>query len=355
MNDDVRATLARKDEHLEPFRRGGVPARRATTWLECVGLVHRALPELDFHEIDTSCSIAGKRLAAPLFITGMTGGSAQAGTINRTLARVADELGLAFGLGSGRAMLEYPQAASSYQVRECAPGVFLAWNLGGCQLLHTPLDTIRRALEQLDADAICIHLNPAQELAQPEGDRRFRGILPALEKLVAGLERLVIVKECGCGIGREVGRQLASAGVEWIDVSGCGGTSWVGVEVQRRGPGAGAELEALWDWGIPTAAAVAEQQGNGLQVIASGGIRTGLDVARALVLGARLAGVAAPVLQAYFQDGEQGCRHYLAGLVEGLQRVMLLSGCGDLESLGRAPRVLSDPLAGWLRQRLAGG
>jgi len=354
MEADAQVTLARKDEHLEPFRRGGVPARQATTWLECVGLVHQALPELNHDDIDTTCAIAGKQLAAPVFITGMTGGSRQAGTINRSLARVADELGLAFGLGSGRAMLEHPQAVASYQVRDCAPRVFLAWNLGGCQLLHTPLDTIKRALDRLAADAICIHLNPAQELAQPEGDRDFRGILPAIEKLVAGLERPVIVKECGCGIGREVGRQLAGAGVEWLDVSGCGGTSWVGVEVQRQGERAGAELQALWDWGIPTAAAVAEQRGNGLQVIASGGIRTGLDVARALVLGARLAGVAAPVLQAYFRDGEDGCRDYLAGLVAGLRRVMLLCGCADLERLHRAPRVLAEPLAGWLRQRLAG-
>ena len=183
--------LRRKEEHLAPFR-GDEPPPVRSTWLECVELVHQALPELDLEEIDTGCEIFGHRLGAPIFITGMTGGTPLAGRINRSLARVAQRLGLAFGLGSGRAMLQHPETADTFEVRRDAPDVFIAWNIGGCQTVRIGPARIRRAMDSVGADALCIHLNPAQELVQPEGDRRFRGVLEAIAGFVNELGKPVI-------------------------------------------------------------------------------------------------------------------------------------------------------------------
>lgn len=340
----------RKRDHLEPFRHGGVEARGITSWLEHVHLIHTALPELSMEQIDCRAHFCGRRFDAPLFITGMTGGTSEAGRINRELASVAQSLGLGFGLGSGRAMLVDRGLEETYQVRDAAPDVFLAWNLGGVQLQHTPVDRIRKALDTLDADAVCIHLNPAQELMQPEGDRDFRGVLEAIGALVTQLDRPVIVKETGAGISRQVGLALQAVGVSHVDVAGCGGTSWVGVEVVRHERQQDPEALALWDWGIPTAAAVADLADTGLSLIASGGVRTGLDVARALALGADLAGVAAPVLTAWFNEGTRGAERLLNAVLSGLRSAMLLTGSRDVAALKRAPRVLSGPLLDWLQQ-----
>ncbi len=343
----------RKRDHLEPFRHGGVEARRTTAWLEHVHLVHSALPELSMDQIDLATAFCGRRFDAPLFITGMTGGTAEAGRINRELAGVAQALGIGFGLGSGRAMLVDQGLVPTYQVRDAAPDVFLAWNLGGVQLQHTPVDRIRRALDSLAADAVCVHLNPAQELMQPEGDRDFTGVLAAIGRLVGELERPVIVKETGAGISRAVGLALRDVGVETVDVAGCGGTSWVGVEAVRHQRQQDPEALSLWDWGIPTAAAVADLAGSGLSLIASGGVRTGLDAARALALGADLAGLAAPVLRAWFEAGEAGAERLLRSILFGLRSAMLLTGSRDLAALRRAPRVVDGPLRDWLEQSAA--
>jgi len=345
-NADIIAQ--RKRDHLEPFRRGGVEARQVSSWLEHVHLIHSALPELSMEQIDLGARFCGRHFAAPLFITGMTGGTDEAGRINRELACVAQSLGIGFGLGSGRAMLVDPGLVQTYQVREAAPDVFLAWNLGGVQLRHTPIDDIRAALDTLAADALCVHLNPAQELMQPEGDRDFTGVLDAISALVTTLDRPVIVKETGAGISRRVGLALREVGVRHIDVAGCGGTSWVGVEVIRHQRQQDPEALALWDWGIPTAAAVADLADSGLSLIASGGVRTGLDAARALALGAELAGLAAPVLTAWFNEGAGGVERLLTSMLTGLRGAMLLTGCGDLAALRRAERVVTGPLRDWL-------
>lgn len=344
-------TRMRKRDHLEPFRHGSVPSRAQTHWLTCVELVHQALPELALNEIDLSASLAGHPLRAPLMITGMTGGTEEARDINQTLARAAGRLGLAFGVGSGRAMLEDPSLTATYDVRDSAPDAFLCWNLGGVQVCRHSVDQIRRALDALRLDAICVHLNPAQELAQPEGDRDFRGVLKGIAELVRRLERPVIVKETGAGLSRETGRRLFDVGVRTVDAAGVGGTSWVGVELLRSDRAEDPEVRPLWDWGLPTAAAVAELQGVGLEVIASGGIRTGLEAAQAIALGASAVGVAAPLLQAYYEGGEEAILGRLEALLSGLRRALLLTGCRDLSALQKAPRVIADPLRCWLEQR----
>jgi isopentenyl-diphosphate Delta-isomerase len=328
-----------------------VPALQRTTWLECVLLEHMAVPELSAEQIDLSCELAGHRLQAPLFITGMTGGTPEAAAINRTLARVADRLGLGFGLGSQRAMLERPELATTYDVRDVAPNVFLAGNLGATQLRAAPIERVRQMLDRIQANALCVHLNAAQEMMQPEGDRDFRGLLEAIGRAVRTLGLPVIVKETGAGLGPRAAKALRHVGVRLLDVAGSGGTSWVGVEVRRSGLEHDPEALAYWDWGIPTAAAIAGLAGLDLTLLGSGGIRTGLDVARALALGAHAAGVAAPVIQAYFRDGEQGCERCLVGLREGLRTAMLLTGATNLAALRTVPRILLEPLRSWLRDQ----
>ncbi len=343
----------RKRDHLKYFRKGerGVPARKQTTLLECVKLMHQALPELDLDEIKLATQFAGREFQAPLFITGMTGGTSEAATINKSLARVAQEFGLGLGLGSQRAMLKHQDAELTYQVRDAAPDVFLAGNIGGMQLVTTPMEDILGLVERIEADALCVHLNPAQELAQPEGDRRFRGIRKAIKKLVAESPKPIIVKETGAGLSRAVVRSLKMEGVKSFDVSGAGGTSWVGVELLRREDEHKEALEALWDWGIPTAVAVMDVADEQVEVMASGGIRTGLDVAQAIALGADIVGLAAPVIQAYFTDGEDGVRKNLSGIIETLRRIMLVTGCSTIPKMKRAPKVILEPLVTWHEQR----
>jgi isopentenyl-diphosphate delta-isomerase len=340
-------TERRKRDHLLPFRGRGVPARAATTWLEHVWLEHCALPELGAAELDLSSEFAGRRFAAPLFVSGMTGGTSEAQAINRELAALAERLGLGFGLGSMRAMIERPELTRTYRVRDVAPRVFLAGNLGAAQIRPLGSARILAAVEEVGADALCVHLNPAQELAQPEGDRDFRGLADALGELQGALPVPVIVKETGAGLGRRAGDRLRQTGIRCVDAAGVGGTSWVGVELERGGDPA---LEPFWDWGVPTAAAVVEMVGLGFEVIASGGIRTGLDAARALALGARLAGLAAPVLTAYFEGGVQAAEACLGRVLAGLRAAMLLTSSRDLAALAAAPRRFRGPLREYLEE-----
>jgi isopentenyl-diphosphate Delta-isomerase len=348
MVNQAEQTQKRKKDHLEPFRRGDVSARQGTTLLECVQLIHTALPQLSVDDISVETEYAGHSFKAPLFITGMTGGTAEAGEINRALAGIAQRMGIGFGLGSGRAMLENSDLTSTYQVRSQAPNVFVAWNLGGVQLKSTPLSKIKAALEEIEANSLCIHLNPAQEMMQLEGDRDFRGVLEAIEELIKGLDYPVIIKETGAGISRAVGKELRLAGVKYVDVAGRGGTSWVGVELKRQGREDDPELGAFWDWGIPTAASLCNLSDSGMELIASGGIRFGLDAARAISLGAKLVGVAAPVISAFFKDGVQGSERVLRGILNGLKTTMLLTGCKSLEELRESSRIISGPLLDWI-------
>jgi isopentenyl-diphosphate delta-isomerase len=342
------AIAERKRSHLDVCEQGAVEYTGKTTLLEEVDLVHDALPELAVDEVDVGVELLGKRLRAPLLVTGMTGGTAEASPINRDLAQVAEDFGIAFGLGSQRAMQRRPELAYTFSVRTHAPTTLVFANLGIVQAAALPTSEIAGLVAAVGADALCLHLNPAQELIQPGGDRDFRGGLDAVARLVRELGVPVVVKETGCGISRAVARRLAGAGAEWVDVSGAGGTSWVKVEAIRADDDGQALGQAFSDWGIPTAAALIGARAAGLRCIASGGIRTGLDVAKALALGARVAGVALPVFRAYREGGPAAARRFVERLLTELRTAMVLTGSRNLEALGRVPVVLGPRLRAWV-------
>jgi isopentenyl-diphosphate delta-isomerase len=342
---------SRKADHLDLCATGDVGFHATGTLLDGVRFVHDSLPEVAVGDIDLSVRVVGKKLRAPIVIAGMTGGTERAQRINRELASIAEEKGYGFGLGSQRAILKNPASLSTYQVRDVAPTVLLLGIIGGVQAAQMSTEAVRDLAASVGADAICLHLNPAQEIAQPEGDRDFRGVLDAFQRLTAELPIPVVAKETGCGLSARVARRLAAAGVRHVDVSGAGGTSWVAVEAER----AKGELRAIGDrfreWGIPTAASVALVAPVGFQtIIATGGIKTGVDVAAAIALGASAGGIARPVFQAFEKGGRAGATAFLSQIEAEIRTVMLLTGSRTVEDLRRAPRVLVGELAEWVRQ-----
>jgi isopentenyl-diphosphate delta-isomerase len=258
---------------------------------------HEALPEIAMEEIDLGVDFLGRRLAAPLLISCMTGGTESAGLINRNLAAGAEATRVAVGVGSQRKALEDPVQAATFHVRDVAPTVPLLANLGAVQLNYgMGLAECRRAVDMIGADALVLHLNPLQEALQPEGQTNFAGLLPKIGEVVRGLGVPVAVKEIGCGIGAATARALAAQGVRIVDTAGVGGTSWARIEAARSGDLDLGELFA--GWGLPTPQSIQEvRQAEGITtVIASGGVRNGIDAAKALALGADLVGMAYPFL-----------------------------------------------------------
>jgi len=343
----------RKAEHVKVVLGKDVEGRYRY-WND-VQLVHRALPELDFEEIDPSVTLLGHRLSAPIVITGMTGGFPDAVKINDNLARAAAQVGIAMGVGSERAAILKGQYPESYAcvARHAVPLKFA--NIGAPQIIpQKPGDRVvgaadvRAAMDLIHADVLAIHLNFLQEMVQPEGDRRAKGCLARIGELAA--EFPVLVKETGAGISREVAEQLRDRSVKAFDVSGTGGTSFAAVEYYRA-VDQGADREArvgktFWDWGIPSPVSVLELVPLGLPVIASGGVRSGLDVARAVALGATAAGTAGGVLKAASTDFE-ATRRELETLVHEFKVAMFLTGSRTVAELQKAPYLLTGETRLW--------
>jgi isopentenyl-diphosphate Delta-isomerase len=308
-----------------------------TTGLEMYRFRHNALPELNFENIEMHLNLFKRKLNAPLLISSMTGGSEQIGNINKTLALAAQESGVALGVGSQRAALEYQELVPSFQIRKYAPDILLFANIGAVQLNYENAyeDYCNRAVEMVEADALFLHLNPLQEALQPEGNVNFKGLLTKIEKLAHTLPVPIVVKEVGWGISGEVARQLSDAGVAGIDVAGAGGTSWSQVEKYRINDIVLRHVAGLFrDWGIPTAEAVikARQAMPQGKIFASGGIRNGLEIAKCIALGADLVGSAAPFLKSAMISVEETiCT--IVELTTALKITMFAVGAKNLDAL----------------------
>ncbi len=338
---------SRKADHLDLCATDQVAFQAKTTLLEQVQLIHEALPELSTDEIDLSTDLAGKQLRAPIVIAAMTGGLDRAEAINKDLASIADELGLAFGFGSMRPLLQ-EGVKLGYMVRDVAPNALLFANIGVVQARDASTQAIADMVGTTGCDALCVHLNPAMEVVQPEGDNDFRGGLETLARLAEGLSVPVIAKETGCGLSRSTAKRIIETGVRTVDVSGAGGTSWVGVETLRAKARTRSLGELFWDWGIPTAASVAQLSDLDLEVIATGGVQHGLDIARALALGATAGGMARPFLMAWNDGGRSAAKAAAEQVIEEIRIATLLAGVHRASDLATLPLILGDTLNKWV-------
>jgi isopentenyl-diphosphate delta-isomerase len=330
----------RKADHLRLNLEEEVQFRRVTTGLERYRFEHQALPEIDLAAINLSTAFLGKHLRYPFLISSMTGGTGEALHINLNLARAAQTCGIAMGIGSQRTAIEDASMAETFQVRPVAPDILLLANLGAVQLNYGyTIEHCRRAVEMIQADALILHLNPLQEALQPEGEGRFGDLLNQIAVVCQTLEVPVVVKEVGAGLSGRVVRQLADAGVAAVDVAGAGGTSWSRVEMHRARTERARRVAAQFvDWGIPTAEAIqqARRAAPDLPIIASGGIYTGLEVAKAIALGADVTAMARPFLKAAAISTE-ATEEVTEELAQTLRVAMLCIGAPNLAALKNSP------------------
>jgi isopentenyl-diphosphate Delta-isomerase len=352
----------RKAEHVQVALAHDIAAPQSASWND-IHLIHQALPEVDLDEIDTATDYLGHRLRYPIFISSLTGGHPDVAIINERLAAITQDYGLAMGVGSQRAALVTPHLANTYSVtRAKAPDAFLIANVGAPQLIEQrgkpafTLDDARAAVQMIGADALAIHLNYLQEAAQPEGDRNARGALAGVRALAEDVGVPVIAKETGAGVSYEQARRLARAGVSAIDVGGAGGSSMAAMEAQRaqdRGDRRTGAIGALFrDWGIATPIAVVEAHAGApdLPITATGGVRSGLDAARALALGASLIGMGFPFLKAA-AESEAAVREFLDQFLAELRVAMQLTASGTVAELQRAPVIITGATHDWLELR----
>ena len=334
----------RKLEHLLICKNYDVEFKDKTTGFEDIELIHNALPEIDKNDIDLSTSVFGKKLDSPLFITAITGGHPASKEINKQLAIVAEENNIALGVGSQRAACEHPELADTYSVvRDNAPDCLLVGNIGAPQL-----NLANKAVEIMDADILAIHQNPLQESIQPEGDLDARGYLDLISKITDAVDIPVMAKETGCGISGETAKQLADAGVSFIDIEGAGGTSWAAVETYRAEDRYYGEL--FWDWGIPTAISTAEVVNNvDIPVVSSGGIRSALEAAKAIALGADSVGMALPFLKKSISHEE--LTQFINKFNDSLRIAMFLVGANNIEELKQSKLVVRGKTREWLNER----
>ncbi len=342
-------TSSRKMDHIRICLEKDVESKYRP--FDDIVLVHKALPEIDELEINTSCRFLGKRINAPIMISAMTGGHLDTKEINLNLAEAAQEMGIAMGVGSQRAALEDSRQVDTFSaVRDAAPDIPIIGNIGAVQLRRSGPEILERLAEMIDADAMAIHLNFLQESIQPEGDRDASGILESIKCAASG--RIpIIVKETGAGISRETAKELVEANVKIIDVSGVGGTSWSGVEAYRAKEAGDFESDQMgrlfWSWGIPTPVSIIECKGSGVEVISSGGVRSGLDVARSLALGASLAGTALPMLEPATR-GSHFVLNTMRAYIRALKISMFLTGCKDLADIEKVPFIVLGRTREWL-------
>jgi isopentenyl-diphosphate delta-isomerase len=346
----------RKQRHIELSVTENVQSD-IQTGLECVKLIHRSLPEINLEEIDTSTQLYGKKIQVPLIISAITGGTLKAKMINSTLSSIAEERGIGIGVGSQRIALENPKIDNTFKiVREKAPTALVIGNLGSPQLaLGWGVTEAEKCVNMISADALAIHMNPLQESVQVTGQTNYSGILRKIEYITKHLRTPIIMKETGCGIAYEEAVRIEQAGASGVEISGLGGTSWAAVEhhiAKELGDKNRAVLgKTLWNWGIPTAISLIEcRKSTNLKIIASGGIRTGMDIAKSIALGADVTGIAQPFLMKV-EEGERVLKEYVEQLIQELRVVMFLVGAENIEKLKKTPSVITGTVAEWLRIR----
>ena len=333
------STVQRKAEHIRICLESDVQFKSQGSGFDQYQFTHSCLPELDYQDIDLTTNLLGKQLGAPILISSMTGGTAQAKQINYRLAAAAQEYKLAMGVGSQRVAIEQPAVADTFQVRKIAPDILLLANIGAVQLNYRyGIAECLRAVELLEADALILHLNPLQECIQPHGDTNFKGLLDRIATVCHQLPVPVIVKEVGNGISVSTAQQLMAAGVSGIDVAGAGGTSWAKVESERAQTALQRRLgQTFGDWGIPTTECITTIRAIAptLPLIASGGVRNGLDIAKAICLGADVAGLALPFLQAA-DTSTAAVAELVQILMAEIQTVLFCTGNINLPALQQA-------------------
>ncbi len=326
----------RKADHINIVLEKDVTNKGITTGFEQFMIEHEALPDVDLDEVDLSLQLWGKTLKAPLLISSMTGGTDSAHTINLNLAEAAQALGIAMGVGSQRAAIEQPNLGKTYKIRQVAPHILLFANLGAVQLNYGyGIDEAKKAVDMIEADALILHLNPLQEAVQAEGDRNWKGLYDKIATVATQLDVPIIAKEVGNGISGKVARRLADCGVSAIDVAGAGGTSWSEVEAHRQqDPRRRQIAHCFAGWGIPTAMSLMQVRTvvPGLPLFASGGIRNGIDAAKAIALGATLVGSAAPLLEAATHQS-QAVYDKFSILLETLKIAAFCAGVSNLTEL----------------------
>ncbi len=342
--DSFAETQTRKADHLRICLDEDVQCRDVTNGLERYRFIHNCLPDVNLSDINLSTTFLGKPLGAPILISSMTGGTEFAKLINYRLAEIAQHYKLAMGVGSQRVAVENPQVSDTFAIRAIAPNAVLFANLGAVQLnYHYGIDECRRVVELLEADALILHLNPLQECVQTKGDTNFRGLLEKIAVLCDQLSVPVVVKEVGNGISGAIAQKLIAAGVAAIDVAGAGGTSWAKVESERAQDDKQRRLGATFaDWGIPTAECITAVRSISpdIPLIASGGLRNGLEIAKTIALGADLAGLAFPFLQAA-SESEAALLALTDGLISEITTVLFCTGNATLSALKRSGALLN--------------
>jgi isopentenyl-diphosphate delta-isomerase len=350
-------TAKRKADHIRICLDQKAQAKKAATGFGDVHFVHKALPEIDKQKVDLSTKVFGHDFSAPLVVGAITGGTEEATKINATIAEAVEKLHLGMGVGSQRAAIEDRRLEKTFAIaRKKAPTAFLMANLGGVQLTNGyGLKEVKKAMDMIDADAVAIHLNALQEAIQPEGQTNFKGVLAEIGDIARDLDKPVIVKETGCGIAAEEAKKLEMAGVKGIDVGGLGGTSFAAVEYYRAKDQESELYTSLgnvfWDWGIPTVVSLIETtQAVKIPVIASGGVRNGLDIAKALALNASLASISQPALIAAVKSIKE-TENLLRLMTEELQTAMFLVGAQRTPDLANAPIVIGGKTSKWVTAR----
>lgn len=347
-NDDYKAIQARKEKHISNCLEKNISFEKKTTMLENYDFIHQALPELNLNEIDLSITVAGKKLKAPLMISPMVGGTQRGGEINLMLAECAQEVGIGFSVGSQRITRNYRESLDTYRVRSVAPHILLFANLGLVQLNYgfTLSDCIA-VKEEIEADILTFHLNPLQEAIQQGGGVNFKGLGEKLRNVCKNVDFPIVVKEVGHGISEETAGKLIDSGVYGIDTAGAGGTSWSKVESRGTEEAMKCRVGSCFsEWGIPTAASIqyVRKASPDIFLIASGGIKNGLDAAKAMALGADMVSIGLPIFK-LTPYGRDNVMNYLKQTIEELRLAMFLTGSGNLGELRKGKIRDSFPIS----------